>query len=343
MATINDIAREANVSISTVSRVLNNDDTLNVKEATRERILYIAEKLNYTRKKKNKNVTKEVAASCNIGVLIWGSKEDETNDPFFMSIREGIEKQCAQSGIEIAKLVRLKNQIEDDLNELDGIIVVGRIDPTDVISIFKKTDRIVYVNDCPDPEKYDSVIVDLEEATIKVLKHLSSLGHKQIGFIAGQEYKQKFQSKDVFNKEGRLVAYERFMREKGSYDPENIHIGDWTTASAYELMKKAINKGELASAFFIASDTMAIGALRALYEVGKRVPEDVAIASVNDIDIAAFVTPPLTTVKIYTEQIGRTAVNLLTEKIEVGREIPIKVVIPTKLIVRASCGGKSKN
>ncbi|SDY30759.1 LacI family transcriptional regulator [Evansella caseinilytica] len=341
MATIKDVAREANVSIATVSRVLNNDETLLVMEETRERILTIAKKLNYTpnRRKKSKSTnTRDATAAATIGILMWATKEDETNDPFFMSIREGIEKQCAELQVEIAKIVRLKTNIEYDLNDLDAVIVIGRIDPAEVESVFADSSRIVYVNDSPDPLQYDSVIVDLEEATANVLKYFTSLGHNRIGFIAGQEYIQKFRTKEVFHEESRLKAYERYMKDNGLYNQNDLYIGDWTTVSSYELMKEAIRKGDLPTAFFIASDSMAIGAIRALHEGGKSVPGDVAVISVNDIELAAFMTPPLTTVKIYSEQIGRTAVNLLIEKLH-GRDIPLKVVVPTKLIVRGSCGG----
>lgn len=102
-------------------------------------------------------------------------------------------------------------------------------------------------------------------------------------------------------------------------------------------MKKAIKKGDLPTAFFVASDPMAIGAIRALLESNIGVPDEVAIVSVDDIEMAAFVSPPLTTVKMYSEQMGRVAVNLILERIS-GREIPLKVEVPTKLIIRDSCG-----
>ncbi|WP_026674565.1 LacI family DNA-binding transcriptional regulator [Alkalihalobacterium bogoriense] len=335
MATIKDVAKEANVSISTVSRVLNGDETITVMDETRQRIIEIAKKLNYspTKRKKTKAVQEE-KATC-IGVVLWGSKDDEMNDPYYLSIREGIENQCAEKQIVITKLVRLKNKVETDLNELDGIIVIGRIDPNEIKSIYDKSQNIVYINDSPDPNTFDSVVVDLEEATKSILKYLTEIGHKKIGFIAGAEFVQRFQSKEEYASEARIKAYQEFMTSINGYDPEHVYIGDWTTYSAYELMKKAINKGNLPTAFFIASDSMAIGAIRALFESGIHVPEEVSIVSVNDIELAQFMTPPLSTVKIYSEQLGRTAVNLLAERIE-GREIPLKVVVPTKLIIRNS-------
>jgi LacI family transcriptional regulator, galactose operon repressor len=98
-------------------------------------------------------------------------------------------------------------------------------------------------------------------------------------------------------------------------------------------MKHIINKNKLVEAYIIASDNMAIGALRALYEANIRVPDDVSIISVNDIEQSAYTIPPLSTIKIYKEHMGEVSVNLLLEKIN-GREITRKVIIPTKLILR---------
>lgn len=86
---------------------------------------------------------------------------------------------------------------------------------------------------------------------------------------------------------------------------------------------------------------MAIGALRAIKEAGLSVPDDVAIVGMDDIEMAAFASVPLTTVKIYSEQMGRSAVNLMAERLR-GRDVPLRVVVPTRLIVRESCGAKTK-
>jgi LacI family transcriptional regulator len=103
----------------------------------------------------------------------------------------------------------------------------------------------------------------------------------------------------------------------------------------YELMKDAIKKGNLPEAFFIASDSMSIGAMKALQEANLRVPNDVAIASFNDVQMAKFASTPLTSVKVYTEQMGRIGVQLLLDRIA-GRELPLKVTVPTKLFIRDS-------
>lgn len=349
LATIKDIAREANVSISTVSRVLNNDDTLNVMEETRDRIIRIAEKLNYSpsksRRKEGKKEEESLPSeSVNIAILIWATKEEEINDPYFLSIRKGIEKRTGELGLEISKLIRVKNNFQDlNIEDKDGLIVVGNIDPEDIESVSQSTIPVVYINESPNPEKYDSVITDLEDATNKAMQHLFSLGHKRIGLITGQEYIQRFYDQDnKVTEEIRRKTFERMMQERDGYNPSDVYIGDWTTLSGYQLMKSAIEKGDLPTSFFVASDPMAIGAIRAIHEAGKRIPEDVAIVSIDDIDIAGFMNPPLTTVKIHSEQMGISAVDMLLGRIG-GREVPLKVVTPTQLMIRESCGAVQKN
>jgi len=104
----------------------------------------------------------------------------------------------------------------------------------------------------------------------------------------------------------------------------------------YNMMKKAIDKGDIPTVFFVASDSMAMGVMQALYESNLKVPQDVGIVSFNDIHTSKYLIPPLSTVRVHTEFMGATAVVLLLERIRENREIPKKVVIPTELIIRES-------
>ncbi|MFC0469872.1 LacI family DNA-binding transcriptional regulator [Halalkalibacter kiskunsagensis] len=341
MATIKDIAKQANVSISTVSRVLNNDETITVMEQTRERILAVAKKLNYSSKKKSGIQTSLRNESVKIGLLMGCSQEDEFDDPYFLSIRKGIEEQCSQKNIKISKFVRMQNATnEQSLEDLDGLIVVGHIDKSEIHKRYIHNDHIVFVDAPAETETYDSVMCDLQGASEKVMSYLLELGHERIGYIGGPGHGMKM--REVFESGNtgdiRQKTYESMMKKHHQLNESDIYLDDWGTPSGYRIMKKAIEKGNLPTAFFVGSDPMAIGAIRALLEDGIKVPHEVAIVSIDDIEMANFVSPPLTTVKVYTEQMGKTAVNLLLERIE-GRDIALKVVVPTKLVVRESCGG----
>lgn len=339
MATIKDIAAQAKVSLATVSRVLNNDQTLSVSEETRERIFAIADEMQYkpSRTKRLKRETE--MAQKEIGLLLWISPDEENEDPYFSSVRRGIERRCEELGITIAKTIRGKQVENHTFQHLDGLITVGSIDMEDMDKIFSKKNGLVLVNHSLDLRAYDSVKLDFQQAVEDVLNHLFALGHEKIGFVGGHEYLYKLgpDKKGPTVAEARRLHFERIMREKGLYDPEHVYIGEWSTASGYDIMNQILSKADRPTACFFANDPMAIGALRALHEHGVKVPEAMAVIGFDDIDVSAYVNPPLTTVKVYPDQIGRTALQLLIERFE-GREIPIHAVVGTSLIVRESCG-----
>ncbi|MNY09325.1 HTH-type transcriptional regulator LacR [compost metagenome] len=297
----------------------------------------VASELGFKGARKRSKPSKKVIQ---IGLVLWCSPEDETDDPYFLSIRQGVEKRCQEEGIVLAKVMRMSG-MEDgaSLNGMDGLIVIGKIDSGDLDALYGNNDRVVFVNNfAQDRQKYDCVVSDLEQATKDVLEHLLRLGHKRIGFIGGKDYSPvKGERKGREIPEVRYSVYEKMMREKGMFSSTDVYSGEWTINSGYELMREAIRKGNLPSSFFIANDPMAIGAMRALYDENIKVPDEVAIVGFDDIDLAGFVQPSLTSVRIYTEQMGRTAVNLLCERIK-GRDIPLTVTVSTKLMVRESCG-----
>jgi LacI family transcriptional regulator len=348
MATIKDIAKEANVSIATVSRILNNDATLSVSEDTRKRVFLVAKELQYKPLRKRTQKLQQLDSKkddFNIGLLLAYSQQDEVNDPYYLSIRQGIEKQCSEEGIAISKIIRVSEHLTtESLADLDGVIVVGGISSEELKMIYEETNQIVFVSHVPKGEELDFVVSDLSKATDAVLDHLLKLGHQNIGFIGGETVVKKVSSGDIERiQDTRHAAYEKKLKELRLYNEEFVFVSDeeWSTASGYNLMKKAIEKGKLPSAFIVASDPMSIGALHALNEAGISVPNDVAVVSFDDIEAAAFLNPPLSTVKIHTEEMGKMSVTCLLGRMK-GREIPVHVTIPTKLVIRKSCGGNGE-
>jgi LacI family transcriptional regulator len=336
VATIKEIADLANVSTATVSRVINNDKNLSVANETRERILEIAQQLNYVPVRKRYVDGKQNARvdGIEIGIVMFCSPEYEWEDTYFLSIRKGIESECINKGLLVKKISHVSGGISGvQMNNLDGVIVVGRVSEDEIGMLSQKvTNNIVFVNYIPEGDLYDTVVIDYQEAAGKALEHLFSLGHKHIGFIGGKE---KAQDGSIIQDQ-RHKTYEQMMKEKGVYDPEIVYISDqFLIGDGYSSMMKAGRKSSLPSAFFIASDAMAIGAIRASHELGIKIPHDISIVSFNDVEMARFTQPALTTVKVHTEEMGKIAVKLLVDRLE-GREIPIKTVIPTNLIIRES-------
>ncbi|MBW9151987.1 LacI family DNA-binding transcriptional regulator [Clostridium estertheticum] len=327
MVTIKDIANSAGVSIATVSRVLNFDEKLNVTDITKQRIFQVAEELNYV-KKNDKNIKK---STFKVAIANWYTEKEEVLDPYYLSIRLAVEKKCASENIEVVKLSSLFNI---GLKEVDGIIAIGKFGIRELEKLKTVSENIVFVDSSPQSDVYDSVVCDLKYATINILNYLEKLGHKNVGFISGIEYIND--GKDIFV-DRRERTYKEEMQLRGIDYKTNLYVGKFTPQSGYELMKKALEDKNDITAYIVANDSMAIGAYRAISEASLRIPEDISVISYNDNITSQFIVPPLTTVKIYMEFMGETAVELIIEQLKEEREIPKKVVIPTKIIERGSC------
>jgi len=332
MVTIKDIAIASAVSIATVSRVLNFDETLNVTDATKQRIFEMAESLNYV-KKKERNSKKSVYK---LAIANWYTEKEEILDPYYLSIRIAIEKKCASKNIEVVKLSPLSTI---SIKNVDGVIAIGKFGSKEVEKLKTVSEHIVFVDSSPACEVYDSVVSDLKYATIGIIDYLEGLGHKNIGFISGKEYIND--GMEVFV-DRRERTYKEEMIARGLYDESNLYIGKFTPQSGYELMKMAIGEKKGISAYIITNDSMAIGAYKAINEAGLAVPVDLSLVSYNDNITSQFIVPSLTTVKIHTEFMGETAVDLLIERLKQQRIIAKKIVIPTKLIKRDSCRAVEK-
>jgi len=331
MATIKDIADLAGVSAATVSRVLNGDKSITVKEETRQKIYEVVEQLEYVPliEKYSKRIKKNKTTKF---LIINGFPQSlEVEDPYYLSIRYGIELECKNRKIKIEKVYKEdeKFYISPSI-KADGIIAIGHFNEAS-ISLFKTiSENIIFVDSSPDDNKYDSVIVDLTRVIENILDHLIANGFKDIGYIGGRD---NYNAPIVDSREQTFIQY---MKNKDMLNEKHVIIGSFSIDSGYKVAKEKIAVDTLPEVYVIANDSMAIGVLRALHEKGIRVPQDVSLVSINDIPTAKFSIPPLSTVKIYTKLMGSMSVRLLLEKIENKREIPITVKIPTKLVVRES-------
>lgn len=329
MATIKDIAEKAEVSIATVSRILNFDGTISVSESTKKKIFEIADELNYVTPRKRKNKKQEYKK---IGIVHWYSDKEELEDPYYLSIRIGVERKCEEEQIHFTRIN--KGDKYDNFAKFDGIVAIGKFGDMDMAKFNSLTSNIVFVDSSPDENKYDSVVIDFRKAVKGALDYLVSLGHKDITYIGGEEYINEDKDKIV---DYREETYKDYMKSIGNYDISNMLMGRFSHADGYRLMKEALLKKKTQRAFLIASDTMAIGAYKAVIEAGLSIPEDISIVGFNDISTANYITPALSTVKVYTDFMGETAIELILERLKSGRSICKKVIIPTKLMIRESC------
>jgi LacI family transcriptional regulator len=334
VATIRDIADRSGFSIATVSRVLNYDETLNVSDSTKKKILEISEELDYVTLRERKSKKQD---SVKIAIIDKLTENQQLEDPYFLSIRIGIEKRCFEEQIQYIRIG--KDGQYNFQEDLSGIIAIGNFDKEEIEVLKTYCSIIIFVDSSPDEDLYDCVVADFEKAVVKALEYLTSIGHKEIGYLGGQLHcdpqmpldSREQAYRDYMSKNGRLNSDYIMLKELDHYDRYSTH------ADGHMLMKEALAKEKVPAAFFIQSDSMAIGAYKAINEAGLSIPKDISIISFNDISMAKYMSPSLSTIKIFTKFMGESAVDLFLERIKNGREICKKVVIPTKLEIRESC------
>lgn len=327
MATIKDIAEKAGVSIATVSRVLNYDSSLSVTDETRKKILEVAEELSYKKRAVRKT------ASSKIAIIHWYTEKEELEDLYYLSIRYGIEQRCQQLDTQFVHY--FYNDLAEAKNENpQGIIAIGKFSKPQVEAMAEITENIVFTDFSPDEDRYDSIVIDFEKATRKIIDYLIENCHQSIGYIGGRE---AFKDGSAEIEDIRETAFRSYMTEQNLLDEDNIYIGAFSVNSGYSLMKRAIEeKGDnLPTAIFAGNDLIAIGCLRALHEENIPVPDRVNVIGINDISVSKYIYPALTTLKVHTELMGETAIDMMMERMA-GRKIAKKIFIATELVKRQS-------
>ncbi len=328
MATIKDIAKEVGCSISTVSRVLNNDPTLSVGDETRARIFEVAEEIGY-RKKTLKTLVK------NIAFLYWLTDNEELEDVYFQTMRVEIEKKARENNIELTTY-KLEGGIEKIPLDIDGFIAVGSFMNRELEYLRELTPHGVFIDSTPDPAHYDSVRPDLAQITRQAVEVLVEQGHEKIGFIGGTYHNL---DTDVEEMDGRERAFRQTMEERDLLREDFIFCRQgFSVDNGHYLMNQAVEQlgEELPTAFYVAADPIAVGCLQVLNEQQIEIPKRVSLISVNDTSISKYVSPPLTTFHIDLEEICQNAIQLLLERVLQKRNIVKTVYIGAELITRKS-------
>ncbi|MBU1020658.1 MAG: LacI family DNA-binding transcriptional regulator [Firmicutes bacterium] len=328
MATLKEIADKLNVSITTVSRVLNFDTTLSVGDDIRKKIIETATDMNY--KTPRNRMRLKSRTKLDIAVIHWYSSSEEVDDPYYIQIRRGIEQLSAKSNINTVLIYKEADGYQiDDFEGVQGIICIGKFSNEQIELFQRVSNNIVFVDSSPNEEVFDSVVIDFHTAVRDILTHLVNQGYRKIGYIGGVEYI----GNNVRLGERRELVFRDFLFQRGKLDTDYIHVGKFSCESGYNLMKEALKQEKRAEVYFCASDSIAIGALRAIHEAGLQIPRDIGITGFNDNPMSQYTYPPLSTVHVYTEFMGEQALGSLVERIE-GRDLPIKKVVPTKIILR---------
>ena len=336
MATLKEIANIVGVSVGTVSRVLNNDSTISVGDETKIKIFNVAEEMQYKTLKQRKSNDQIKSNKFRVGIVEMYNPKEQLEDPYYLLLRSVVDKECFENEIEVVYLYK-DHVIYRFIGEEDisGIIAIGKFDEKEIKSLNKLSENIVFLDSSPDDIKYDSVKINFKLGTYMAMEYLMKLGHREIGYIGSfktlDDYKGKSEDK-------RLEFYKDYMKKNKIYNEEfTLDTKDVTSMDGYITMKKFIEENKkMPTAFFVGTDTIATGVLRALYENNINVPKDISIIGFNDLIASQHTIPPLTTVRVHIENLASAAVDLIIERIIKGRKYCKKVVIPSELIIRKS-------
>ncbi|GAW29434.1 LacI family DNA-binding transcriptional regulator [Carboxydocella sp. ULO1] len=330
--TIKDVAREAGVSVSTVSRVLNNSKP--VSSEIRARVLAAVNKLNFQPNSLARSLVLKKTRL--IGVLV-----PDIANPFFPVAIAGIEEIASMYGYNIL-LFNTFGQIEKELQylnilkekQVDGIIKMSTQVTEKHEEYFASTSiPMVVTSNCTEREDVPCVVIDDVRAAYDATSYLISLGHKRIGMISGPL--------DDSAGRDRFLGYQQAMLEhKLNIDFNLLKQGNFKVESGKKAMEeilRTVAREELPTAIFAANDEMAIGAIGVLLDNGLRVPEDISVMGFDDIFIAPVFRPALTTVKQPIYDIGAVAARKLVKLIEGEKLSETKTVLPYHIIERNSC------
>ncbi len=330
LATIRDVARTAGVSIATVSRVFN--DNKLVSPETAERVLKVAKSLDYW----PNSAAQSLSTRCNhtLGVLL-----PDLFGEFYSEVIRGIDRQARLNDYQTllssshASSQDVLNASRAMLGRIDGLIMMAPDEATiDIVERIRRRVPVVLLNPRGVVERCHRVSVQNYEGARAAVEHLLSLGHREIALISGPE--------DNVDAEERLRGFRDALADAG-LDPDRSLIvpGDFSEMSGFEAGLSILQHQPRPTAAFACNDSMAVGLVSAVGRAGSKVPEDLAVVGFDNITIAEYLNPPLTTVHVDACNLGQHAVDLMLSAIEAEGDVPAVVeMMPAVLKIRRSCG-----
>ena len=339
MPTLEEIAKLSYVSRSTVSRVINDDP--HVRTETREKVQQVIQQLNY----QPNAVARSLAAGHTqiLGLIVPAGIATTFEDPFFPTFIRGVTYACNAHNYSLMLWLadveyerRMINQIVRN-GFLDGMILSSIHLPNEIVDALSASEMPFVVVGQLQPQ-IDNHYVDVENyrGAKEVVAHLLRLGYQRIVTISGPM--------DTVTAQHRRQGYIDALHSRAIIvDPALEIEGDFTEPSGYYAMERLLLQQP--DAVFAANDLMAMGAMRAIRDQGLRIPEDIAIVGFDDVPASANTDPPLTTVRQPSHQMGVVAAEILIDVLKHGESYLHRVILPTELVVRESCGAilKYKN
>lgn len=334
MNTIKEVARQAGVSTTTVSHVLNN--TRFVSNEVRSRVMEAMRELGY---KPNALARSLRSGKTNtIGLIV-----PDSANPFFAELARAVDAEAIVSGFNVILCNTeddpLKEQIYLDLlgrRRVDGVILLSEAVQIDTLRALQ-VQGIHLVGGVHELEgiHMDTVLSDGRQGGYLATSYLLSLGHRRIGCIVGPAGRTSSAE--------RLAGYAQAMEESGTeVDPKLISSANYHPDAAYEIALKWLIGENPPSAIFASNDLMAMGALRAAAEAGRVVPRDLSLVGFDDIELASYTVPALTTIAQHQQKLAKVAINMLLERIHGSKAEIRREVLDTRLVVRGTCAPLTK-
>lgn len=332
--TIEEIARLADVSRSTVSRVLNNHP--NVRAEVRDKVMRVVREHNYTPNAAARSLASN--RSYAISLVIPRSTSAIFAEPFFPLVIQGVSEACNSAGY-VLMLSMLTAEMEQTFynrmvggKHFDGVIMLSSdIDDPLLPRLMREGTPLVLIGRHPYLEGLATVDAENRDGAREATLHLINLGHRRVATITGQLSMQSGIDRRDGYKQGLMAA-------GLPIDPALMAEGDYSQESGYRAMRQLLGLPKRPTAVFAASDVMALGAQRAIHEAGLTSPDDIALVGFDDVPAAAYANPPLTTMRQPSTELGVQAVRVILAQIEDPSKPPAAVRLPATLVVRSSCG-----
>jgi len=334
MATIREVAKLAGVSTATVSRVLNNDSTYKMTDETKQRVLDAVSALHYELPASTTKQAVPPAGSIKVGCILKLTKR-KFDDPYFMSILSAAEDRLRKKGYELA-FMRTSGELEDRAQlqalfqtPVSGIILMDDLDEEIYQYIHNRVPHIVGIS--TNHKDIDNIGYDRFGIAYEATRYLIDKGHTRIGFIGSGGV-----TKNIKNSQ-RYRGFQTAMHCANLPINENWVIDcEWDEDLCAQKVDELCATGDYPTALFVSSDLIAMASMNRFYANNIKVPDDVAILSVTDIEVAKYANPPLTTYHIPAEEIGYVAADLLISRINGYDLLPHRVMLPSNLIVRGT-------
>lgn len=333
--TLKEIAREAGVSVSTVSRIVNQKNTKAASAEVQARIWEIVRRSGYTPNTMARNLKLGQSASFaneHRSIACIYARSTSSTDLFFSQIAKGIELEAFKSNCFIKHSFTELDIANPELSRfigsiaVDGVVVLGRYDKQMLKFLNANYNYVIYTGLNPMSNKYDQVVCEGDKISEAAIEYLHELGHRKIAYIGEA------------NEELRYTGYRQTLERlqlpyKSSYTA-NVRL---SPEGGYQGVRMLIENSADVTAVYCANDNTAIGAIHALKEHGLRIPADISVIAVDDLETSQYISPMLTTVHVPMEELGRMSAKILIDRLNGGHKLPLKLVLPFYIAKRDSC------